>query len=757
MTLPLAALILWGSCSVAVLGIVDAGWLIGIGGLVGLVALLAPANRRAFAALLASMLFLSGVSLIIQSELLKPDWVKQYISESQELSLELEILNQPKRIFFDFNGQPQYGVAVGLRKVSNQSVSARGYMIYPLKKLQRGEVVLTQARLEEPGRSARDAFLIRSKDKPKTVQQADSVNDFFNGLREDFAVALRGVTPDSKALVAGLAIGDVSSLSDELSQMMRDVSLTHLVAVSGSNCAIVIGLVYLFAVRIGFARYGRAVISALGLIAYVALIGPDPSVLRAGVMALAVILALALGRRGWSVGALALAATVLLIADPWLAVEFGFGLSVLATAGILLLAPAIAEKLSEKMPKWLALALGVTIGAQLMCLPLLTWLQPGLLTYSILANLLAGVVVAPVTVLGMLALLFAPSLPSLASGLSWLASLGGFWIECLAQFFSSLPLVQFPWLAPLAGSLVAIGVIVAVGLWLRGPSVAARKLGLAAVMVVAVSTLSVPAAGSILPRSYPLRDWQFVACDVGQGDGILIASGGRVALIDTGPDEGKIDSCLKELGVQRIDLLVLTHFDFDHVGGLAGALRGRKTAVAVISAFEDTRPATEIAMRQLRESANRIVLADNNLSGVLGEFSWQVLSESAVSASDSNDGSTVLLFKSKNWNLLLTGDLGEPGQLRVLETAKREIADEIPLVLKVSHHGSSDQSALFHQQLRPEVAIISVGKENGYGHPTSKSIQLLESVGAVVLRTDQIGSISLGYNGVTLSYAGSGG
>jgi competence protein ComEC len=582
---------------------------------------------------------------------------------------------------------------------------------------------------------------------------------FLNNLRADYVASINGVTPDAKTLVAGLAIGEIAELSEELEEKMRIVSLTHLVAVSGSNCAIVVGMVYLIAVGLRFGRTGRTIISLTALLLYVLLIGPDPSVLRAGVMAASVILMIGLGRRTWALNALALAALILLIADPWLSVEFGFGLSVLATAGILLLAPAMSERLANRMPMPLALGLAVTMSAQLFCLPLLMQLQPGLATYSVIANLLAGPMVAPVTVLGMIALVLTPIAPWLAGIVSFLASFGTWVIEMVAIFFADLPVAYFPWATGLPATILSSLLILAVSAWLRAGLVPLRQLGIGAVVVIAVTTISVPAASQILPRAWPTEQWEVVACDVGQGDALVIRSKGRIALIDVGADEELVNSCLSELAVRTIDLLVLTHFDFDHVGGLAGAIKGREVSTAIISGFPDDRPATAISIEQLSKAGVQVLTADPTISGVLGDYSWKILgpSKEATEAKDSNDASVAMVFNGTAIDMLLLGDLGESGQERIAPAAKKLLmSSSMPLILKVSHHGSNDQSADLHESLRPEISLISVGETNGYGHPGKPLLDLLERSGSMTLRTDLHGSIAISVSGDALSWAGSG-
>lgn len=760
MTLIVAVFVLWGILAIFTSFDLLPIWtplLLGVGTFV--LALMAPSARRALAAILGGSLLLGGVSLWVQTDLTKPTWLVEAAARETSGNFQLEILNRPKVIYKNFDQSAAYGVAVSLQSIDESKATGRGYLIFDGIQLARGEVISLEATLEPAGRNSRDAFLIRAPPEIQIVSKPNLTQGLLNQLRSNFVKNLSGVTPDARSLVAGLAIGEISELSAELQEKMLVVSLTHLVAVSGSNCAIVVGMVYLIAVGLRFGRFGRTVISLSALVFYILLIGPDPSVLRAGVMAASVILMIALGRRSWAINALAIAAIVLLIADPWLAVEFGFGLSVLATAGILVLAPAMAERFARHMPMPLALGLSVTMAAQLFCLPLLMQLQPGLPTYSVIANLLAGPMVAPVTVLGMIALTLTPIAPFLVGTVSYLASFGTWIIEVIAITFSELPVAYFPWATGLPATILSIILIIAVASWLRAGLIPMRQIGVAGVVVIAVTTLSVPAASEILPKSWPVGNWSVVACDVGQGDALVIKSLGRVALIDVGPDEEKIDSCLVKLGVETIDLLVLTHFDFDHVGGLIGAIKSRNVSTAIVSGFPDTRPATINSLDTLEDRGVKVIKADPAIGGLLGEFTWKILAptSSALEADDSNDASVVMVFKSSQFDLLLLGDLGEPGQQRVESAVFSELASSTkPLILKVSHHGSNDQSAEFHEKLRPELSLISVGADNGYGHPGKSLLDLLERSGSKVLRTDQLGSISVGIDSQSLSFAGSG-
>jgi competence protein ComEC len=567
----------------------------------------------------------------------------------------------------------------------------------------------------------------------------------FSELREASKRAVFGVNEDAEALTLGLAIGDSSLASQSLLTAMQETSLTHLVAVSGSNCAIVSGAVFLILRR--FAIRARVFGSLLALGGYVLLVGPQPSVLRAATMAAAVLLAYLSGRRVKPIIALAIAVTALLISSPPISVEYGFSLSVAATSGILLLAPRIYENLKSKLPNWVALALSVSAAAQLLCFPILLQLQPRVPLYSLLANLIAEPLVAPITVLAILAVLLSPIEP-IASAFFWLASLPAAAIAWVAHAFAGLPISTVFWLPGTIGILTAVALVVAVIALLLSRSSQVKLVagGLAAgLMVTSLSMLSVEFARL---ATWPQANWQIASCDVGQGDATVVRSGTSVAVIDVGKFDSKINRCLTQLGVSKIQLLVLTHFDQDHVLGISGALEGRQIEQVLVSPFFDNRPAAISARTKLQNRAEPVILAQKWLSGTLGNASWTVLSPSktAEEAEDSNDASIAMLFRFDDYSLLALADLGERGQMRLAQEIDSWHTGWVArhdLVLKVSHHGSADQYDELIEHLNPSVSLLSVGKSNGYGHPTSRTLKLLERTKTLICRTDLMGSIAL--------------
>jgi len=575
-------------------------------------------------------------------------------------------------------------------------------------------------------------------------------------LRSSFLSATTTLPGDGGDLIAGLAIGDTSAVTDRLDASMKTSSLSHLTAVSGANCAIVVGLIMLGGAALGVSRPVRIAASVVVLLGFVVLVTPEPSVLRAAVMATLVLLALSRGSPVGGVPILSLAVLVLLIADPWLARDYGFALSVLATAGLLVLSGPIAGWLSGWMPRWLAVVIAVPVSAQLACQPVIILLAATLPTYGVIANLLAAPAAPVATVIGLLACLCLAVLPPVGMALCWLAWLPAAWIAGVAEFFAAAPGARLPWLAGTAGALllaVLSGLVVLLaagsGRWRRPVA-----FGLAVASVVYLGVVGGSRASTMLSRP---ADWQIAACPIGQGDAMLVRSVGVIALIDTGEDPELLRNCLRELGITRIDLLVLTHFDRDHIGGAEAVLGMVDTVIA--GPGDET--ADRLLLRRLAETGASVQQPWRGSAGMLGDLRWSVLwptpatgsGPGAQSGSTSvrggfevgNDSSLVLEFRGIGecvagcLSSLFLGDLGQEAQEAVMRGNALKPVD----VVKVSHHGSADQSARLYERVAGIVGLIGVGAENSYGHPTVELLSTLQRSGTMALRTDTEGMILL--------------
>ncbi|MFE6994552.1 ComEC/Rec2 family competence protein [Microbacterium sp. NPDC057659] len=541
-------------------------------------------------------------------------------------------------------------------------------------------------------------------------------------------------------LLPGLAVGDTRAVSEELNAAMLASGLSHLTAVSGANCAIVVAAVFWIVALCGGGRRTRVVVSLAALGAFVVLVTPEPSVIRAAVMAALAMLTVLLGRPSAGMAMLSVAVAGILLTDPWLATSPGFALSAAATAALLLLARPLARGMSRWVPEPVALALAVPLAAQLVCGPIVALFSEQQSIVGVVANLIAEPAAPIATVIGLLACLTAP-LPPLADLLAATAWLPSSWIATTATVSAGLPGAVLPVVAgPLTAVVIAlVSAAIAVLLARSGSSRLRASAGVVLTVALALGGARILLTGPLATLTAP-DDWSIAACDVGQGDAVLVRSEGRVALIDTGPDPGALSDCLTQLGVARIDLLVLTHYDQDHAGGL-DAVRGR-TGTMLHGPTSEAKDG-----RMLRDAASagaRLVPAAAGRHGELGAASWQVLWPPPGSAAftSGNDAGIVVEFSGGDVpRSIFLADLSATPQ-RMLASSGRVRGPYA--VVKVAHHGSKDQDPGLYAQLQPRVALISVGEGNDYGHPRDETLAFLDALNARILRTDQSGRILLG-------------
>jgi competence protein ComEC len=270
-------------------------------------------------------------------------------------------------------------------------------------------------------------------------------------VRARLRAACARLPPDERGLVPGLVVGDVSMMPPSLTDAFRVSGLTHLNAVSGENCAIVLATVGAVLRRTQLRRGARTAVAATALVSFVAVARPSPSVLRAATMGGIALAAVSLGRRSQPLPLLSAAVLALVLVDPFLARSVGFALSVVATAAIVLVAPSWAARLSRRMPRWLAVAVAVPAAAQLACTPLLVMVFGQTTPWAIPANLLAAPAVAPATIAGIVTAGVAVVAPPLAALSAWAAALPAGWLALVARSLAALPGSTARWPAGLSG------------------------------------------------------------------------------------------------------------------------------------------------------------------------------------------------------------------------------------------------------------------------------------------------------------------
>ena len=575
-------------------------------------------------------------------------------------------------------------------------------------------------------------------------------------LRGERALSI-GTPAASATLLRGFILGQDDRIDEATSEAFRRSGLAHLLAVSGQNVVLLAVLAAAILGALGASLRARLIAILVLIAIYVPVTGAGPSIQRAGVMGAAgVVAALAdRPRSRWYVIVTAAAATLAL--DPRASADVGWQLSFAAVVGIALFAAPLGRVLAGGAPgrarRTLAEVAALTISATVATAPLMALHFGTLSLVSLPANLLAAPAEAPLMWLGMLStaagqLAWLPTAP-----VTWLAGLLAAYIAQIADWLGDPSWAQvdvgLDGPAPLVGvyAVLAAALALTIRLAVRrrrlrpgatGRSSSARRAALAVAALAAAVALPLPLAGSRAPGAGPVT-LRVTVLDVGQGSATLVEpAGGDPLLVDAGPPRGDVAAILAQRGIDRLAALLITHTDEDHAGGAPAVLESIPVA-RLLCARAD--PSTLALARRAGARLDRVLQGARLRDGAARlEVLWPSARGMREAAPrDPNAASLVLVLESGGFRMLLTGD------------AEAELAPVHPGdvdVLEVAHHGSEDGGLeAMLAEAEPELAVISVGADNPYGHPAPGTLATLADAGIPVLRTDLDGEISIGVAG----------
>ena len=615
----------------------------------------------------------------------------------------------------------------------------------------RGAVIETVVRVTEP-REARDggfderAWLARQGVHVvlrgaawREVGRRGGVAGVGDRLRDRVERAVsRGTDGVRRALVLGVVVGEDEGLPERVREDFRASGLAHLLAVSGQNVAFIVAGIFGVGWLLRLSRVVRELLAIAAIGAYVLAVGWQPSVVRAGVAGILASLAWLAARPRDRWHFLALGALVLLVWTPTSLLEPGFQLSFVAVAGIFAGVPRARRTLEGyPVPRGAADAVGVATVCGLATAPVVLLQFGQAPVYTVLANVLAFPAVPAVLGLGLLAAVADPVAPGAAASLAWLAGWAAAWLELVAHVVASLPGAQVGARTALVVTLALVGCGVAVR-W-SGIRISTQRAPL--VLAVSAASLALLAAGWLWARPAPAWDapvgLRVTFLDVGQGDSVLLETASARVLVDQGPPEANVAGQLARMGIHALSALVLTHPQRDHVGGAADVIRQLRVGVVLDPELTATGPEHDeaIAAAAERGTAVRTVRAGSELKA--GGLRLRVLwpPDPGLPSEDPNLNAVVLAASFGEIDVFLPAD------------AESDVTGRLHLgafeVLKVAHHGSEDPGlAAGLRVLRPEVAVISAGRGNDYGHPRPETLAALATVpGIAVYRTDQHGRV----------------
>lgn len=544
--------------------------------------------------------------------------------------------------------------------------------------------------------------------------------------------AARNLSQPAAGLMVALVTGDRRGIEPGDAEAMRTVGMSHLTAISGMHLAVFAGGVLFVLSLIGCSPTFRRVGIATALVWFAFVTRFQPSVLRAGVMALLMVYGMARGRVNDARYALCVAVLLLLSVDPRLAGSVGLQLSAVATSGVLLLTPVLQRQLPARLPRRVRDAVAVTSGAQLAVMPLLIATFGSVSLVAFPANVIAGTFAMAAALIGFVGTAVSLIHPVLGGVVFYLAAPFVGVVLATARSFAAVPFA-LSWGALWLIAITLVGSVMIRSIWRS--SYGRRAL----VLLVTVGVL----AASFVTLRMPEQPEQLTltAIDVGQGDAWLVEYQNVRILVDAGTDDTAA-RWLRRTGRRSIDLLVLTHPHQDHIGGAVSVLERITVGRVWMMTYGDDGDEAHRVRR--RAAALDVALHAPPVfhSVMLGPLRIEVLNPPngrvyRGTGSEWNNESIALRMVTPTGTLLLLGDTEAPAHRRMLDSSMDLRAD----VIAVPHHGSATTDQRLFAAVGAHTAVISAGHDNPYGHPHREVLAALASQQMKVLRTDLSGTV----------------
>ena len=573
------------------------------------------------------------------------------------------------------------------------------------------------------------------------------------------------------ALLTGILLGNDNGLPPDLAEAFRTTGMTHVIAISGFNIAILVAILVRLAEPF-LPRRGAVIFALVGISFYTVLVGADASVVRAALMgSIYLVTNRWLGRPNFAFASLFLAGWVMTILRPFTLWDVGFQLSFAATLSLMLYADPLTQWARRGLQRWLTRewvekvmgvlseAVILTIAAQILTLPLMIGYFGQLSIISLLANALILPVQPAVMIWGGLATLVGLVVPAVGQLLAWVAWLFLGYTIWMVRLFAAVPGAAVPLTISTAGVVAIFGVIAALTWWGKQPLDKRGQIW-TAVRQNITQRLAVGAAGvtAMLIFSWgmtqPDGQLHVVFFNVGQGDATFIQTpSGRQILVDGGLYPSILND---QLGRQmpfwdkEIDMLVATHADADHVSGLVGVFDRYRVNQLITNGegfgespiYDEVLTAAETQATEIRPvQAGEVIEFGDGVR-------LEVVHPGPVLVADNrNENSVSMRLVYGDFTFLFTGDAEQAGEAEML-AAGRPLA---ALVFKAGHHGSNSSSSMpMLQAVQPQIVIVSSGVDNRFGHPALEMLERATAVGAMVLRTDELGTIRVTTDGTTM-------
>jgi len=552
-------------------------------------------------------------------------------------------------------------------------------------------------------------------------------------------------------LEQGILLGDTSDIESDIKGDFRKCNLSHMLAVSGAHLSyLVLGINTVLSKKT-FGIRRRKILSIIFILIFMVIVNMSPSIVRAGISTIIAIFATLIYRKQDTYTTISIALLLTLLNNPLAIFDVGLQLSYLATLSIIIFYSKFTQKqFNNKVKKYLYESAILTLSANILILPITIYEFNTIPINSIISNLLAGPLLGICIILGMFMVIIStvcfPVSKLIAFPLQIILKILIKTIELISKIPFGNYTVKTPWFIVV---FLTYAIIVAL--------IYNKKKITKILTMVTLIIFIVMQVCAFINIDGKLKIY-FI--DVGQGDSMLVKTvGGKNILIDGGgsknPDydigEKILVPYLLDRRIKTLDYVIISHFDEDHVGGILTVMQELKVKKAIIARqFENSNNYKKFIKLAQEKKIKVIVVEAGDVINIEKDIKLKVLwpdSKNKINENVLNNNSLVCKLEYKNFSIMLTGDIEEIAENAILNKYKNNAKILNANILKVAHHGSKSSSTEdFIKAVMPEIALIGVGKDNSFGHPSDGTIERLNKIKCKILRTDENGEIELFVN-----------
>ena len=680
---------------------------------------------------------------------------KQYINEYK---IETEKINniklKKKFILLTKNKEIEYGNKIKLEGTYIKPSKSRNYRGFDYSNYLKTENIY--GTIEQNGKIE----LIKEK----------NINYFFIILYKVKNKIIKNINnkfpEETRGVFLGILLGDKNSIEEDVRQNFADSSLSHILAVSGTHISYVVICISVLFKKLKLNKNIRKVLTSLVLFMYLYLVDFSVSATRAVIMSTIVIMQMLFYRKQDTITTIAFSSIIILINNPYSILNIGFLLSYGGTIGIILFVNRISieskEDFFQRFKSYLKDICIVTISAQTIIMPIIIYYFNTISFTFIISNIIASLIIGPIIMIGLVIIAISFfKIPIISLIIRFYNILIVILVKT-ADIISKIPISKIYLKTPTTLEIIfyySVVFLIALLIYIKKSN---RKFIKKTIQIdiynlknffinnrnkvlIFISIVSLISITSIkIPKELKIN---FI--DVGQGDSCLITTPqNKKVIVDSGGSEsydvGKnvLLPYLLDKRITKIDYIMISHFDTDHCKGFEYVLENIKVKNVIISKQSETSENFKQIMKIIRKKRINLIIVQKETKIKIDNFTTvDILSPQSENIADNmNDNSIVAKFEAYNFSILFTGDASE-------KIEKELIKEKINLksdILKVSHHGSkTGTSEEFLKSVKPKIALIGVGENNKFGHPTEDVIKRLTENKVKIYRTDRNGEISI--------------